>query len=114
MEVKPPMAGELTRRVEFFENVSGTDTYGTAGKSTPQSLGTFSAKRTLGANGVDEDGRLADVGKVTYQMRFNATLFAKAGSLFLTDFDGDWHVVGPIQILGGRNRYMQFNCEQRG
>lgn len=109
-----PTAGEMTSRIEFFENVSGTDEFGTVGKDAPESLGTYSAQRIDGRPGTDDDGRLADVAMVTYRMRFVRSLFDKGGSLIVNDFDGEWQVKGPIQVMGGRNRYMQFNCQKRG
>lgn len=108
------MAGEMTSRIEFFENITPVSDSGTVKRSTLQSLGTHQAKRMDGSPSVDNDDRLLDVSMAIYQMRFDNTLFTKGGKLIVRDFDGDWEVSGPPQVLGGRNRYMQFKCVKRG
>jgi hypothetical protein len=55
-----------------------------------------------------------DVSIARFQMRFVQSLFGKGGKLIVRDFDGDWNVDGPIQVMGGRNRYMQLKCVKRG
>ena len=114
MEVKYPMAGELNRQIEFLENVAGASSSGVVNKENLTSLGTMMAKR-LGARGnEDSDGRLVGVGICRYQMRFDANLFAKSSKLVVRDFDGDWQIIGPPQLLGGRKRYVEITCKKRG
>lgn len=115
MEVdKWPRAGEMTSRVEFFENTTPVSDTGTVKRDSLTSLGKFAAKRIDGNEGIDNDDRLVDLAFVTYQLRFNTTLFGKGGRLVIRDFDGDYDVRGPLQILGGRNRYMQCKAVKRG
>lgn len=115
MEIgKWPTAGEMTSRIEFFENISPVSGSGTVKRSQLQSLGSHQAKRIDGTPSVDSDDRLLDVAIAVYQMRFVRSLFDKGGKLIVRDFDGDWEVSGPLQVMGGRNRYMQFKCTKRG
>lgn len=108
-----PMAGELTSSIEFFEKTGSTSTSGIAG-STSVSLGKYYAKRMDSRAGTEFDGRVIDLTKVVYQMRFVSTLFQKSGRLIVRDLDGDYDIVGPIHVMGGRQRYMQFQAQKRG
>lgn len=115
MEVKDwPMAGEMTSRIEFFENTTPVSDSGVLKRDTLSPLGSYPAKRIDGTGNVDTDGRLMDVSIARFQMRFVQSLFGKGGKLIIRDFDGDWNVDGPIQVMGGRNRYMQLKCVKRG
>lgn len=115
MEIdKWPRAGEMTSRIEFFENTTPVSGSGTVKRDSLTSLGEFPAKRMDGNENIDNDGRLVDLSMVSYQLRFNSALFAKGGKLVIRDFDGDYDVRGPLQILGGRNRYMQCKAVKRG
>lgn len=108
-----PYAGELNARVEIYEN---DETKNSSGEliDTEVLVVTRNVKRIDGGGSEIEEGRLQAIGNRKYQMRYDNTIALKASKLFVRDFDGDWQVFGPVQILGGRNRYMQLNCRKRG
>lgn len=109
-----PNAGELNRRIEFFENVTVTNTAGEP-IETPNSLGKRFAKRVDATGSEDDDGRLIGLGVCRFQVRFDATLFTKGSKLFIQDFEnGKWEVAGPPSLMDGRKRYMEFKCRKRG
>lgn len=109
-----PLAGEMASRITFLENTTPVSASGVVKKDELAEVATVSAKRIDGTGNADDEGRLLDVAMVTYQVRFNSTLFAKGGSLVVRDFDGEYDVKGPFQIVGGRNRYMQCQAVKRG
>lgn len=107
-------AGQLNRRVEFFED---TTTVNDSGESleTKSSLGHRMVKRIDAVgNEDDNDGRLLGLAVCRFQMRFDPDLAAKATRLTVTDFDGDWDVVSPMKLMEGRRRYMELRCRKRG
>lgn len=109
-----PYAGELNRRIEFFENTTATNAAGES-VETPVSLGKRFAKRVDATGGEEEDGRLIGLGVCRFQVRFDATLFAKGSQLFIKDFEDDqWEVAGPPRLMDGRRRFMEFKCRRRG
>lgn len=106
-------AGQMNRRVEFFENTTQKNASGEP-IETEVSLGVRFVKR-LDANGSEEEeGRLVALALCRFQMRFNADLFTKGATLFVRDFDGDWEVIGMPRLLSGRKRYMEVKCRKRG
>lgn len=112
--VKHPFAGELTRRIEFFENVTVTNTAGEP-IQTPQSLGKRWAKRVDATGTQEDDGRIIGLGVCRYLVRFDSELFSKGSALLIKDFEDEyWQVAGPPSIHGGRKRYMEFKCRKRG
>lgn len=111
--MKVPFSGEMNVQVEFFENTEAKNASGEL-VPTEQTLGKKMAKRTDGSGSENLDGRLEAMGTRNYQLRFDTNIAARASELFIRDVDGDWQVHGPIQLLDGRNRYMQINCRKRG
>ncbi len=105
--------GQLNRRVSFYEPVTTKNSQQEA-IETPSLIGKFSVKRIDAVGGEEEDGRLIGLGVCRYQMRYNSEIFAKASSLFITDDDGDWDIVGPGIKMEGRNRFMELKCRKRG
>lgn len=109
-----PGAGELNRRIEFFENVTINNTAGEP-IDTPSSLGKRWAKRVDAVGSEDDQGRLVGLGVCRFQVRFDATLYAKGSKMFIKDFENEnWEVAGPPRILDGMKRYMEFKCRRRG
>lgn len=107
-------AGQMNRQVELFENTAATNDSGES-ISEKSSLGKRMVKR-IDALGKEEeaDGRLLGLAVCRFQMRFDTEIAAKASQLIVSDFDGDWDVVGPMRLLDGRKRYMELRCRKRG
>lgn len=107
-------SGNLNRYVFIYEN---TVTKNDSGESieTKALLAERMVERidAIGREDVD-DGRLLGLGVCRFRMRFDATIAAKASQLIISDFDGDWDVVGPMALLDGRKRYMELRCRKRG
>lgn len=106
-------AGELNRRVSFYETTTTKNSQAEV-VETPALIGKFSVKRIDAVGSEEEDGRLIGLGVCRYQMRYNNTIFLKASTLYITDDDGDWDVVSPGIKMEGRNRYMELKCRKRG
>ena len=109
-----PLAGEMNSRITFFENTTAKSASGVVGKVTLNELGTRSAKREDAFSSEDIEGRVQGVDTVTFQVRFDATLFGKGAKLIVRDFDGDFEVIGRPRIMSGQKRYMEFKAQKRG
>lgn len=106
-------SGQMNHRVEFFENTVESNASGES-IATKTPLGAKMVERVDAAGNEDNDGRLIGLGVCRFRMRFDADIAAKASQLIITDFDGDWDVVGPMRLLDGRKRYMELRCRKRG
>jgi len=106
-------SGQLNARVEFFENTNTSNDSGEVIESKT-SLGFKMTHRIDAVGDEDNDGRLLGLSVCRFQLRFDAAIFTKASELMITDFDGDWDVVGPARLLDARRRYIELRCRKRG
>lgn len=106
-------SGQMNRRVSFYKDVNAKNAQGES-INTPTFLSTRFAERIDAVGNDDTDGKLLSLAVCRYRMRFDGVIAANASALTIKDFDGDWDVVGPVSLLGGRKRYMELKCRKRG
>ena len=115
MSFKKIYAGQFNRRVEMFVEQKTDDA---TGERTLQyvSQGKRWAYRKDTKTTQDEQGQLVGLSMVEYVIRYNAEIMQNGLVYIIRDFDGDFDVVGPPQLVGegrGRKRYIILKCEKR-
>lgn len=108
-----PFAGQMTSRVLVLENTT-TKSPGGELLEALNEIGTRSARRADRTGNEVENASLQGVAFTTFTLRYEEAIAVKASQLVIRDFDGDWQVVAPMAVVGGRRRYMDLKCRKRG
>ncbi|WP_422858776.1 hypothetical protein ACOKFD_15660 [Flagellimonas sp. S174] len=107
-------AGDFNRRVEILEKNTITSTSGEKKKGAPTSLGFRYAHRNDGMGSQEIEGQLIGVGISVFTFRNDTMFLGKSSRLIIRDYDGEWEVSAPFELVDSRGRQIRMKCTKYG